>query len=146
MTLSVADGTGTIGQQVNVQLDALGIGTPGLGAYTVDVAFDTNIVTAVSCNGNSGPGVTPVAPVNTPAFEAPGLSFCNPKYAENTVRSVGAVAEGASGDVPLAVITFTCDAAGTTGLTISVSTFADATVGSPTDINHTEDNGTITCS
>ncbi len=130
VTVTIADGTATVGQTVDVEIKALDVGTPGLGAYTVDVSFDTDIVSATSC----------ASPENQ------GLAFCNAEYDPGKVRSVGAIAEGVSGDVSLGTVTFTCETAGTSDLAISVDTLADATIGDPTDINHTEQNGTITCS
>jgi hypothetical protein len=148
VTLSVTEGEGTVGQPVNVILGAAGVGEPGIGAWTVDVTYDPSVVTAFSCDGNRGPDVTPEAATQTPTPTptGPGLAFCNPSYKDNIVRSTGAVVQGASGDVPLATITFLCESAGTSDLTISVSTFADATIGEPTDINHTEESSSITCS
>jgi hypothetical protein len=146
VTLTIEDGSAAVREQAGVILSALGVGDPGIGAWTVDVTFDPTIVSAASCDGNEGPGSTPEAGADTPTPTGPGLAFCNPKYENSIVRSTGAVVEGASGDVALATITFQCEAAGTSDLTINVSTFADATVGDPTDINHTEENGSITCS
>jgi hypothetical protein len=145
VTLTVSDGTGVVGQTAAVDLKVLDVGAPGLGAYTVDVSYDADIVTAETCNGAGGPG-TPAAATTTPNAAIPGLSFCNPKYAFDQVRAVGAITQGATGDLPLANIVFTCKKAGSSALTISVDTLADATIGDPTDINHTEQNGTITCS
>lgn len=145
VTLTVSDGTAVVGQPAAVELKTLDVGAPGLGAYTVDVSYDADILTAETCNGAGGPG-TPAAATTTPNPSIPGLSFCNPKYASDKVRAVGAITQGATGDVPLASIVFTCNKAGSSELTISVDTLADATIGDPTDINHTEDNGTITCS
>ncbi len=147
VTVTIADGEGIVGEPVNVVLQALGVGEPGIGAWTVDVAYDSGIISAASCDGITGPG-TPRPATITPTPTGPGLAFCNPKFGQNndTVRSTGAVVQGANGDVPLATITFTCESAGSSDLTISVDTLADATIGDPTDIKHTEQNGTITCS
>ncbi len=130
ITVSIADGNATVGQTADVVLTAQGLGAPGLGAYTVDVSFDTNVVSATACVGP----------------EDQGLTFCNADFDPGIVRSVGAIAEGVEGDVSIGTITFTCEAAGTSELTISVDTLADATIGDPTDITHAEENGTITCS
>jgi hypothetical protein len=130
VTLTIADGTAAVGGTVVLELDALHVGTPGLGAFTVDVSYDSSVASAASCK----------SPENQ------GLGFCNANFASGKVRAVGAIAEGKSGDVPLATITFKCDKAGRSDLTISVDTLADATIGNPTDISHTEQGGSITCS
>jgi hypothetical protein len=145
VTLTIDDATAAVGEEANVILRALGVGDPGIGAWTVDVSFDASVASAVSCDGITGPG-TPEPVAETPTPTGPGLTYCNPKYGDDTVRSTGAVAQGAPGDVSLATITFLCERTGTSDLTIAVDTFADAEIGEPTDINHTEENGTITCS
>ena len=128
VTLTISDGTAAVGQTADVDLQAVAVGAPGLGAYTVDISFDADIVSASSCQSGEG------------------LAFCNADFDPGVARAVGAIAEGSEGDVRLGTITFTCNAAGTSDLTISVETLADATIGDPTDINHTEEHGTITCS
>ena len=130
VTVTITDGTATVGQTANVEIKTLGVGAPGLGAYTVDISFDTDIVSATSC----------ASPENQ------GLGYCNADYDPGVVRTTGAIAEGVEGDVLLGTLTFTCEAAGTSDLTLSVDTLADATIGDPTGINHTEEHGTITCS
>jgi hypothetical protein len=128
--LSAGDATATVGQEGSVELTATGVGTPGLGAWTVDVKFDPGILSASTCT----------------AASAQGLSFCNPKFATDIVRVVGANAQGLSGDLTLATMAFRCSKAGKSDLTVSASTLADATVGNPTDIKHHEQKGSITCS
>ena len=128
--LSAGNATASVGQEGSIELKASGIGTPGLGAWTVDVKYDSSILSASTCT----------------AASSQGLSFCNPKYASDTVRVVGANAQGLSGDISLATMAFRCSKAGKSDLTVSASTLADATVGNPTDIKHHEKTGSITCS
>jgi len=128
--MTVGNATTSVGKDGSVELKAIGVGTPGLGAWTVDVAFDPNVVSAGTCTSAS----------------SQGLSFCNAQYESGKVRVVGANAQGLSGDVSLATITFRCEKAGNSELTITIDTLADATVGNPTDISHTEQSGSITCS
>ncbi len=137
-TVTFVTGTGTavVGQTTTVELKALGIGTPGMGAWTIDVAYDKDIVSA-TCEVD----------------DSAGLQFCNPTFdnpdddsEDLALRLASANASGTDpGDLSLMTMTFTCNAVGTSDLTISVDTLADATVGSPTDINHAEEQGTITC-
>ncbi len=130
VTVAINDGTAQVGEEASVELKVLDVGAPGLGAYTVDVSYDTDVVSAAACESPPGQG----------------LAYCNPKYASDKVRSVGAIAEGVESDVLIGTLTFKCEKAGSSDLTISIDTLADATIGNPTDINHTEQNGSITCS
>lgn len=130
VTMTVGNATAPVGQEGSVEVKAAGVGTPGLGAWTVDVSYDPNIVSAGTCTSAS----------------SQGLSFCNAQYASGKIRVVGANAQGLSGDVSLATMTFRCEKAGNSDLDITIDTLADATVGNPTDINHTEQSGSITCS
>jgi hypothetical protein len=128
VTVAVDSATAAAGQEASVELKVLDVGTPGLGAWTIDVSFDTDIVSASTCTTNQA------------------FAYCNPKFPNDTIRTVGADAQGASGDLSISTITFKCEKAGSSDLTISVDTLADATIGNPTDINHTERDGSITCS
>lgn len=132
VTFVVDDGTAAVGQTATVDLEALDVGTPGMGAWTIDVAYDSSVVSA-TCEVD----------------DAAGLQFCNPSFDDGdglALRLASANASGTDpGDLLLMTMTFTCNTAGTSDLTISVDTLADATVGNPVDINHTEDHGSITC-
>ena len=127
-TVAVDNATARVGEEASVELKVLDVGTPGLGAWTIDVSFDADIVSASTCTTNQA------------------FAYCNAKFDSDTIRTVGADAQGASGDVSISTITFRCEKAGSSDLTISVDTLADATIGNPTDINHTEQDGSITCS
>ena len=127
--ISVGDGSARVGQRDTVSLDAQDIPEPGLGAWTIDVSYDTNIVSAVSCE---------------PAQD--GLGVCNPEFDDNTVRSTGANIDGLAGDNSLADLTFECQEAGSTALTISIQVLADATLGNPQLIDAETFDGSFDCS
>jgi hypothetical protein len=126
-SLTLGDGEAAPGDDATVELVA---NVPdGLGAWTVDITYDTAVATASDCEAESG-------------------SVCNPEFAEDTVRVTGASATGLDEESVLAAITFTCaDEEADTDLTISLSVFADATVGDPQDISGdvTVTDGSISC-
>jgi hypothetical protein len=126
-TLSIGSGTAAPGAQRQVALEMLGVGEPGLGAWSIDIVYDPAVVTPVDCDPQSG-------------------SVCNPDYGEDQVRVSGAAGVGLEGDSTLAVITFQCaDAEGSSPLTINIAEIADGTPGAPADIDTTVVDGTITC-
>ena len=110
---------------VNLSSD---VGDPGLGAWTVDITYDPDVVTVDDCTeGDAG-------------------SVCNPAYTANQVRVTGASATGKEGDTVLSEITFTCGSdVGSSDLTLTINVFADATVGDPQDIDANVTNGEINC-
>jgi len=130
-TLSIGDGEAAPGGDAVVELVA---NVPdGLGAWTVDITYDPDVVTAVDCEPDNG-------------------SVCNPDYLDtgDTVRVTGASASGLDEESVLAAITFECaDAEDTTALEIQLplSVFADATIGAPQDISGdtTVSDGSVTC-
>jgi len=92
-TVRIGSATGADGQEVTVRLEVLGVPDPGLGAFTVDVAFDPHVVSAVSCEGD-------------PSNALDGV-VCNPNYKEDSVRVGGyRMANGLTGDSALADIAF----------------------------------------
>ena len=126
--LAIDSATLAVGTQGALDVRALNVSDPGLGAWSIDVFYDPLVVAAVSCT----------------AFEG---GVCNPAYDTNRVRFTGANASGLEGDTTLAEITFSCVVEGVTLLTIGVEVLADATIGGPVDIRDitsTED-GTISC-
>ncbi len=126
-TLSVSDGSAETGAQGTVVLDASSIGDPGLGAWTVDIAYDDSVITAVDCSAEQG-------------------GVCNEAFAADMVRITGASAGGLEGDTTLGGVTFECGSAeGSSPLTLTVNVFADATIGDPQDIDATIVNGTFDC-
>lgn len=126
-TLSIASGSAPVGQTAGVQIAIAGLATPGLGAWTIVLQYDPAVVSIAKCD------------------TGPTFAACNPNAPNNTLRLAGATANGLLDDVTLATITFTCDAAGTSDLTLTAETLADASVGSPRDIDETVRNGTLTC-
>lgn len=111
-----------------VEVSALDIAAPGLGAWTIDVTFDSE-VTVLSCEPE---------PIE--------VNVCNAAFADDTVRIAGASRDGLAGDTLLARITFECNGSGASSdLTLSIETLSDATVGDPQPINATLEHGSITC-
>lgn len=125
-TLSIGSATIAPGDSGSVNLDAVGMAAPGLGAWSVDVSFDPAILGAVDCTPQNG-------------------SVCNAAYADDTVRVTGAAATGLDGDSTLASIEFRCSTEGTSTLTLETLVFADATPGDPQPIEAATTTGTVTC-
>ena len=128
-TVSIDSLSLTVGEQGSVDLELLNMGPPGLFAWTIDVAFDSSVVSAVDCS--PGP---------------PDNSVCNAFFSPTSARFTGAIDPTQEGDVLLGTISFRCDDAGTSPLSISVNVLADATPGDPQDIAATIQDGSITCS
>ena len=127
-TVGVSDGSAETGESGDVTIEATDISEPGLGAWTLDIHYDTSVITATDCTAEQG-------------------GVCNPNFADGVARITGATAGGLEGDSTLGTLEFECgDDAGTSDLDIQVSTFADATLGDPTDIDVTVVDGTFTCS
>jgi hypothetical protein len=112
-----------VGATAPVELQALYISVPKLGAWQIDISYSSNILQAVSC--------------------AAGNDVCNVAYAPATVRLVGASSAGLSGSViNLAALDFKCLTQGTSPLTLTVEEFAD------TDgfaIPYSVENGSVQC-
>ncbi|MCH8993404.1 MAG: hypothetical protein IH959_00345 [Chloroflexi bacterium] len=124
--IRIGSATAALGEASSVDLDALGMVGPGLGAWSIDIQFDPAIIIASSCGPQNG-------------------SVCNPAFAENTVRVVGANASGLAGDSLLAAITFQCVGEGTSVLTVVIQNLADATPGDLRPIDAATQNGSFTC-
>ena len=126
-TVSIGSLSESVGQQGAVDLQALHIAAPGLGAWTIDITYDPQVLSVVDCAGQAG-------------------SLCNPAYAEDTVRIAGFSIFGATGDVTLASITFACESEGSSQLNLTIETLIDATVGGSLPIDASIDNGLAICS
>jgi hypothetical protein len=127
-TASVGSETVAPGEQGSVSVEALGVEAPGLGAWTIDIVYDPDVVTAVGCSTTQA------------------SSVCNADFAADTVRLTGATATGLEGDTGLGSITFECgDEEGSSPLQVSLFTFADATLGGPVDIDATTVDGVFAC-
>ncbi len=125
-SISAGSANGAVGGEATVALQANGIAAPGLGAWTIDVAYDTSVMTALACIPEHG-------------------GVCNPMFDPGVVRVTGASAGGVAGDNTHASITFRCAAAGTSALTVDVPLLVDATIGDPQFIAHGVTNGSVTC-
>ncbi len=126
-TVKIGSMSTTVGLQSEVELDALGIGAPGLGAWTIDVVYDPEVAAVVSCTAEQG-------------------GICNSAYGEDTIRVAGISAYGLEGDATLARITFSCEAVGESELAPVLSVFSDATPGGPLPMAATVANGSVACS
>lgn len=127
-SISVSDGSAEPGGTGTVDLVA-NVGAPGLGAWTVDISFDPDVVSVENCAPAQG-------------------GVCNPAFeGGSTIRITGANANGLQGETNLGTITFACaDAEGSSDLAISLDVFADATIGNPTDIEPaTVTDGSFAC-
>lgn len=127
--VGVHSGSALVGESDSVAVGAHDIGAPGLGAWTLDIHYDSSVVTATDCTPEQG-------------------GVCNPNFADGVVRLTGATASGLEGDSTLGTIEFECDASGSSDLDLQISSFADATLGAPADISGdvTVGDGTFTCS
>jgi hypothetical protein len=129
-TISVGAATVSVGGEGTVSLQALNMTAPGLGAWSMNVVYDPATVQLVAppsgCVAQSG-------------------SVCNPAFAANTIRVTGAAASGLIGNTTLATFTFHCGSVGTSALTVTVDTLADATPGTPHDIVAATTNGSVSC-
>lgn len=140
-TLSVGDGTAAPNEEATV--DVVANVPDGLGAWTMDITYDPDVVNVEACDPDNGSVCNGHAPET--AAEAG-----DPPWSTGTVRVTGADATGLTEESVLATITFSasavCGAETTTDLTITVSVFADATVGAPADISGdtTVSDGSVT--
>jgi hypothetical protein len=129
-TISVGASTVAVDGQGTVPLQALNMTAPGLGAWSMNIVYNPAIAQLVA----------------QPAGCAPQAgSVCNPAFAANTIRVTGAAASGLVGDTTLATFTFRCISLGTSALTVTVDTLADATAGAPHDIVAATSNGSMSC-
>jgi hypothetical protein len=126
-TIQMGSATATVGAEAKAELKALAVGPPGLGAWTIEVAFDPTVVSVSGCTGTES-------------------SACNTHKDDHTIRLAGATATGLQGDVTLMTLTFQCNAAGTSPLKVTAEVLADGTIGDPLTINAPTQNGSITCS
>jgi len=126
--LMVNDQSADVGDEATVSLWASGIGSPGLGAWSIDIAYDPLVLTPVSCTNGSDQ-----------------IAVCNPNFNSNSARISGASADGMMGDFSLGTVTFKCKATGSSALTIRNRDFMDATPADLQPINVTLDHGSIAC-
>ena len=127
-TVSMDTSEIAVGERDEAVLAVLNFNAPGLGAWTVDIKYDTSIVSVIACE---------------PLPE--GTSVCNENFADDAIRVVGAVGVGLEGNTVIGRITFQCDVAGESRLDLLIDTFADGTIGNPQELVPFVENGTITC-
>jgi hypothetical protein len=130
VVVRMGSGSAPPGNSVTLTLDVVNIPDPGLGAFTIDISYDSAIV-------------TPTAFAAGPALDNVD---CNLAYATNTVRCSGLrAAAGAVGDVALVNLTFEVDAGAVLGaqspLTVGVVELVDV---DGYDIGAGTQDGTIT--
>lgn len=125
-SVTLASATTGVGSQATIALNAFDVNAPGLGAWTIDLTYDSDIVSPVECEAFQG-------------------GLCNPEYAPATLRVVGVSTFGIVGNSPLAAIVFACNQQGATEVEVTLNVFADATPGEPTEIGAAVQNGVVTC-
>ncbi len=124
--ITIDSASAAVGGEATVNVESRNILAPGLGAWTVDISYDSNVLTAVACIPENG-------------------GVCNPAFSDGVVRITGASAGGVEGDAILGALRFSCDAVGSSPLTLSVPLLVDATIGDPQVIVAGTQNGSITC-
>ena len=124
--VGVGSGSAGVQERATVELQATGIGAPGLGAWSIDIEYDAAVVTAVSCTAVQG-------------------GVCNAEYRGNVVRIAGANVNGLEGDTLLATVTFECKKGGSSALEVQLPDVHDATIGEPQPIDAAAQDGSISC-
>jgi hypothetical protein len=102
------------GGQATVALSASDVPPPGLGAFTIDITYDPDVVTPTACTADPGAH-----------FDGP---FCNISFGPGIVRCGGfRTSDGAVGDLPLCNVTFQAVAPSCSWspLTLTVVEFTD---------------------
>jgi hypothetical protein len=127
----IGSGQAPPGGQVTLPLDALDVPPLGLGAFTVDIAYEAGVVTPTSYVGDPDSRFDSV--------------LCNLNYGPDTVRCTGIRATSdAVGDLMLAEITFEVEPDAPmdyqSPLALTVATFADT---QGYDIPHATEDGSI---
>ena len=124
--VAVGSTSASVGGQGVVELEALEIVAPGLGAWTIDVVYDPEIASVVECEADHG-------------------GVCNPAYAEDRIRVAGTSVYGLPGNQRLAVISFACNAVGQSDLVPVLRVLADATPGGLLPVDAAVQSGSISC-
>jgi len=126
-TVSIEGPSMAVGAEGDAVLSIAAVGEPGIGAWTVDITYDTEIVSVIACDPTQANDV------------------CNDAFTEDTIRVVGADAVGIGGTAEYARITFACNAPGESALNLAIDVIADATIGDPQILVPILEDGTITC-
>jgi len=120
------------GDSVTTELSVADMPSPGLGSWTIDLAYNPGAVTVESC-----------VPINVTSAT---LNHCDPSFATGIVRVTGGDPDGVEGSAVLARITFRCgDQNAQTHLDLTVPVFVDAAVANPQPINASRRQGSIVC-
>lgn len=119
----------TVGEEMSVDIEARDMRATGLGAWTLDIMYDPDLLDATFC----ATGV--------------GFSACNPDFANGTVRLNGASIESfpEEGALALATMLFKCLAPGEAQLTVVPRILVDQTLAEPQPIDATVQSGSFTC-
>ena len=126
--VGTTDETAVLGANGTAQLFTHNMAAPGLGAWTIDVAYDPHVITITGC-----------LPISQ-------TSVCNISYASGKIRSAGANAQGLAGSPILTEIQFRCaGTAGSTKLEVMPHDISDATIGGPQLLSVSISNGTVNC-
>jgi hypothetical protein len=115
-TVSIESGEVAEGGTEMTRLWALDVNDPPLCGFTIDVVYDPLVKIATGC-------------VPDPEGDF-GVRLCNPDYASDTVRVVGANFEGLTGAIPLADITWRAvgRAGDSTDLDVQIVDFVDCQI------------------
>jgi hypothetical protein len=118
-----------VGEEQGVSIEVGGLGERGLGAWTLDLTYDPELLEPTSCNVG-------------------GLMVCNLDYAENTIRIAGASIETfpPEGNFSIASgIFFDCLEPGDAELKLIPRIFVDQTLGDPQPIDVPEQRASFVC-
>ena len=126
-TVRIDSAQAGVGQYADIILSARDVGTPGIGAWTIDVTYDPATVSVIECQAEHG-------------------GICNAAFAQDVVRVAGISVTGLVGDSELAGISFRCERAGVSLLGIRIDVFSDASLGEPQPIDAAILTGSLTCS
>jgi hypothetical protein len=129
LILTVSEPRVLVGQEQGVSLEAGGMSERGLGAWTIDLMYNPDLLEPTSCNVGS-------------------LIVCNPDYAEGTIRIAGASTETflQEGNFSIAHgIFFKCLAPGEAELTLVPRILVDQTLGDPQPIDAAVRNASFVC-
>jgi hypothetical protein len=126
-SLRVDSVEGGLDSEVKVDLVAHDFNEPGLGAWTVDVYYNAEVVTLLECEASHG-------------------GLCNDEYDHDAARVAGVSAFGLVGDTELASLVFACKKEGSSELELKVDVLADGTIGDPQEVDAGLVDGKITCS
>ena len=128
LTVTISVPRLAVGEENGMDLEAGGMSASGLGAWTIDVMFDPDLIAPTLC-------------------ETGALSVCNPDFEDGTLRIAGASTEAfpPEGNLLLATMFFECLAPGEAELTLVPQILVDQTLGDPQAIDATVESGSFTC-